>query len=493
MHNSKFAGPAGIDLIPLLDRSQNNARYLLVILILLAVFLRLAVVMHSPSIYRPDEIFQNTEPAHRLAFGPSVVTWEWRLGIRSWVFPVFLAGVMRATSWMGAGSSGYLLGIAAVMTLISLSTVWFGFAWAERESGRIAAIIAGFACAVWWELVYLGPKTFTEVLAAHLLLPGLYLGVWTAKIPWKRRLFLAGVFCGLALSLRIQLAPAVGVAAIYFCRLDWRKRIPIVAAGLLLPILSFGLVDAITWSHAFQSFYLYFWVNLIQGRSNSFGVEPWYWYLPRLARHLGPLLLFACIGARRSPFLGWIALIILASHSFISHKEARFLYPMIPIMITLAALGVVECANMFSTAWKTPVPRRMVTGLGMALCLLASMFLGLKFPDWSHFSGTAIAFKRLSQDSTLCGVGVHHVPWVETAGYTYLHRDVPILLLPTSTSLSESSASINAIVNYGPLEDVPVGFESQGCWKSVCVYERPGSCAAPGEYEINRTLVRIGQ
>jgi phosphatidylinositol glycan class B len=480
-------------LTPSQDLSQKNNRYILMVFFLLAIALRLAVLMHSPSTYQPDEIFQTTEPAHRLAFGPSVVTWEWRLGIRSWVFPGFLALVMRATSWMGPGSTGYLAAIAVVMTLISLTTVWFAFAWAQKISGSTAAIIAGFTSAIWWELIYFGPKTFSEALATHILLPGLYLGAWAEKADWKKRLFLAGLGCGLAVSLRIQLAPTVGLAALYFCRADWRKKIPIVAAGLLLPILIFGLVDAFTWSHPFQSFYMYFYVNLIQGRSAAFGVEAWYWYVPKLARHLGPLLLFACIGARRSPFLGWMALSILVFHSLVGHKEARFLYPMMPMAITLAAVGIVECANLFRT-WKIFITPRLVAVSGITLGVLTSLLLGLEFKDWSRFSGGLIAYERLSREANICGVGVNRLFWPRTGGYTYLHRDVPILLLPTSESLSRSSASINAILNEGRLEDAPAGFTSQGCWNGICLYERPGTCASiPDEYEINHTLARDGQ
>lgn len=479
---------------PAADLSQKNNRTILLGFFALAVVLRLAMLMHSPSTYQPDEIFQTTEPAHHLAFGPSVVTWEWRLGIRSWVFPSFLALVMRATSWMGPGSSGYLAGIAVVMTLISLTTVWFGFAWAEKTSGRTAAILAGFACATWWEFVYFGPKTFSEVVAAHVLLPGLYLGAWTEKSDWKKRLFLAGLCCGLAVSLRIQLAPAVGLAALYFCRNDWRKRIPVVAAGLLLPVLIFGLVDAFTWSHPFQSFYMYFYVNLIQGRSARFGVEAWYWYLPKLIRHLGPLLLFAVIGAKRSPFLGCMALTILVFHSLIGHKEARFLYPMMPLVITLAALGIVECANLLGTIWKMAVAPRLVIASGMMLCVAMSVLLGVMFKDWSRFSGSLIAFKRLSREETLCGVGISRYSWLETGGYTYLHREVPILLLPTSESVRQSSASINELLHDGALENVPSGFALQECWNGICLYQRPGTCAAiPEEYEINRTLAREDQ
>lgn len=494
MTDSQRVGRAGIDLNSSSGQPQTNAVYPLLIFFLLAIVLRLAVLMHSPSTYQPDEIFQTTEPAHRLAFGPSVVTWEWRLGIRSWVFPGFLALVMRATSWMGPDSTGYLWGIAVVMTLISLTTVWFGFAWAEKVSGRTAAIIAGLGCATWWELVYFGPKTFSEALAAHILLPGLYLGAWAEKPDWKRRLFLAGMCCGLAVSLRIQLAPAVGLAALYFCRADWKKRIPIVTAGVLLPILVFGLVDAFTWSHPFQSVYMYFNVNLLQGRSSSFGVEAWYYYLPKLVKHLGPLLLFAVIGVRRSPFLGWMALAILVPHSLVAHKEARFLYPMMPMAITLAALGIVECANALNAMRKVPVTPRLVMIAGIALCVLSSAFLGMEFKDWSRFSGSLIAYKRLSREATLCGVGISRYSWLETGGYTYLHRDVPILLLPTSESLKQSSASINAILHDGPLEEIPAGFALDKCWNGICLYKRPGTCAAiPEEYEINRTLIRLNQ
>ena len=99
------------------------------------------------------------------------------------------------------------------------------------------------------------------MVATHALLPGLYLGMYGEGLGEKKRMFLAGIFCGLAMSLRIQLAPAVGFAALYFCYPNWRKRILPLAAGLLLPVVGFGLVDAMTWSHPFQSFLVYFRVH----------------------------------------------------------------------------------------------------------------------------------------------------------------------------------------------------------------------------------------
>jgi len=166
-------------------KSSSSARLLLLVFLLMGLFLRVGAAIRFPTILQPDEIFETQEPAHHLAYGYGVVTWEWRRGIRSWVFPAFLAGVMRTTDWMGRGSKGYVWGIIFVLALISLTTVWFGFACAKRASGTYAAVVAAGARATWYELVYFAPKALTEIVAGHALLPGLYLGVYGEGLQEK--------------------------------------------------------------------------------------------------------------------------------------------------------------------------------------------------------------------------------------------------------------------------------------------------------------------
>src|SRR6516164_9745462 len=78
-------------------KPRVQVSFLLVSILLIALLLRVAVAIHFPSIEYADEIYNTLEPAHRLAYGYGIVDWEWRRGARSWVFPAFLAGVMRAT------------------------------------------------------------------------------------------------------------------------------------------------------------------------------------------------------------------------------------------------------------------------------------------------------------------------------------------------------------------------------------------------------------
>ena len=471
-------------------KSSSSLHLLLLAFLLVGLFLRVGAALRFPTQYHADEIFQSQEPAHRLAYGYGVVTWEWRRGVRSWVYPAFLAGVMRATAWMGPGSKGYERGMVMVLSLMSLTTIWFSFAWAKRTAGIEAAVIAAGASACWYELIFFAPKTLSEPVATNALLPGLYLGMYGEKLGEKRHMLLAGAFCGLAMALRIQLAPAVGFALLYFCYPNWRKRIIPLAAGVLLPLLAFGLVDGLVWGQPFHSYISYIRADLQGGR--GYGVQPWFWYLEMLCVHLGPLVFLVLMGLRRSPFLGWVALIILLTHNCFAHKEVRFLYPMMPLAITLAALGIMEVLPALNARRNTPLSSRAVVLIGLAFCAGSSCLLIRQF-DWSRNSGALAAFDRLSQDPSLCGLGLYKVGWYDTGGYAHLDRNVPMLLFGQASELAEQAQSVNAIITYGDLPDKLDGFEPAGCSGGVCLYLRQGPCAPPRpDDEINRVLRLTG-
>jgi GPI mannosyltransferase 3 len=460
-----------------------------------AFALRIGLAAGSPNIFFPDEIFQTLEPAHRLAYGYGVISWEWRLGIRSWVFPTFLAGVMRGTAWMGSASAGYLLGTAIVLSLISLVTVWFGYAWAKRASGTPAAIVAALACSVFFGFVYFAPKALYEVVAAHVLLPGLYLGVYGERLGERRRMFLAGLLCALAACLRIQLLPALLFAMVYFCYPRWRERVPAVAAGASLPVLLFGAVDWITWSYPWQSFIRYFQQNVISGPGKELTIaQPWYWYVLVLVVLLGPAVLLLFNGTKRSPFLAIFCAIVIVSHSVIPHKEIRFIYPILAPAITLAAMGLVDLLSEIKRGARFLDNPKWVVGIGVAFFFVSSALLTAQCADWYKTRWGAGAFDRLSREPGVCGVGIYHAIWWESGGYTHLHRDVPIIPVESATQLIKDAPSINALIAPVASPDLPSGFTQSKCWKGVCLFERPGACTPPDpDEELNAYLRRIQQ
>lgn len=446
----------------------------------LAFAVRAGLAWRFPNIFFADEIFQTLEPAHRLVFGYGVITWEWGIGMRSWVFPSFLAAVMRATAWMGPGSTGYLLGTTIVLSLISLTAVWFGYAWAKRASGTPAAVLAAIACALYFDLVYFAPKALNEVVAAHVMLPGLYLGRYGQRWSERKRMFLAGLLCGLAACLRIQLLPALIFALAYFCYPHWRKRAPAVIAGASAPVLLFGIVDWVTWSYPWQSFIRSYTANLVHGLGKELSsTEPWYWYLLVLLALIGPAVLFLYHGCKQSPFLAIFCGIIVVSHSMIPHKEVRYIYPVIAPAITLAAIGVVELLEEFRKRGAMFLNKpQWVVAIG-AICLLgSSAMLAAQHADWYETPWGIGAFDRLSREASLCGVGIYDRNWTESGGYTHLHRNVPIIQLGSAAELTRDAPSFNALIAPHNSPGIPLGFTQSQCWKGVCLFQRAGTCAA---------------
>ena len=81
----------------------------LVIILLLAAALRLPLAFW-PNFHHPDEVFQYVEPAWRVLGHDSIVSWEWRYGMRGWLLPTIMAGPVAIGDWIAPGGmSAYVL------------------------------------------------------------------------------------------------------------------------------------------------------------------------------------------------------------------------------------------------------------------------------------------------------------------------------------------------------------------------------------------------
>lgn len=482
--------------------------FLLPLTLLLALLLRLIPAFRFPNILWPDEIFQTLEPAHRLAFGHGIITWEYRDGMRSWAFPGVLAGIMRLTHWLGDGSDGYLVGIEFFLCLLSLTTVLIAFRWGDRVSGTTAAVLAAAFSSVWFELIYFAPKAFTEVVAAHLLLPGIYLGVHGKCWQPKVRFFLAGCLIGLALSLRIHLAPAILLAVLYICYKQGRSIWLPLIAGILAPLVAIGLLDEFTWSYPFQSFFLSIWVNVIEDKSHQYGVSPWHEYLRYLVQGWSfawvALAGLIVLGAWRSPLLAGLAVVIVLTHSVLAHKEYRFMYPALPMLVLLAGVGMAEVVRFLRNRWLSSRSQAAIVLACFLLWTTTSAVLAQQYSHsedfdrhdpsqqtyWENASENLNFFQTLSKAEDVCGLGLWQSILTWTGGYTYLHQDVPIFL-PDERDFAELQPHFNyliAKVSHDPKPPVEGVYRLQECQNDRCLYKRTGSCAPKPGYHVNQVF-----
>ena len=463
---------------------------------------RLGASVLLPSIVWPDEIFQSLEQAHRVVFGTGIVPWEFRAGARSWILPGSLVPVMWVGQWFGP--LGHDRAAQVVLGVVSLAPVAFAFALTRSRAGLAAATAAAVVCASWFELVYFAPKALSEVVAAHFLLAGL--AVTHLESDERRGGVLAGVLLTFAVALRMHLAPAVLVAAAWIC---FRRRVrwlPVAGGGAAVTVLA-ALVDLATWSVPLKSYWRNFQLNVLESRSAEYGLVPWYGYFRWMGDQWGwatlPIVALAALGGRRHGAVAAAAVTVLTVHSAFGHKEYRFIYPAIVLVIVLAALGTAELVAALSERGFDS--RAVALGASVAWIALSAGRAARFESDgsfghasagesmWSLKRSGLEAMSYAGADPALCGIGLVNVDWAWTGGYTWLHRDVPLFHVGSADEFTELTPAFNVLLTEPSSASAFPRYEIRRCWSDLCVLRRPGGCNSGSHPDINAQLRRAGQ
>ncbi len=484
-------------------RSDRRALWLCLALFGAAgVIVRAVLAVIWPTIHRPDEVFQNLEPAHRLWTGLGVVSWEWREGIRSWLFPDVLYVIMRATSLLHLPAKAAVPLIWATLSVLACSVVVVGVVLGWRKFGLAGAVLCGVLSAFWPDLVYFGPKTLGEVQAGNLLVIAAGLASLDAS-PQRRAVWRSaaiGVLLGLAFDLRFQLAPALALVALWAAWADWRRGWLPLALGAAVPLLVLGTVDWLTWGSPFQSIWKNVLVNLLQRKADVYGVEPIYWYLFGIGRANGAatlaLFVFFCLGARQAPLLAATSIVVIAFHSLIAHKEISFVYAALPTAIVTAGLGTAWFVQRLPYLLRAPARPSRLLAAAAAAWFAAALLTGVAEQPFAQ-SGPRAGLQSLWADlrarPDMCGLGLYgrgEFPWHVSPGYTGLDRAVPIYLMRSPQELAQAEPGFNyAIVTAEGSADLP-GYDRLRCSWNFCLVHREQTCKLVPQHEISRALER---
>ncbi len=492
----------------------------LLILVAIGTALRVAALA-IPSVHHPDEIYQYLEAAHRLVFGYGVVPWEYRLGIRSWLFPLLLAGPMAAGSVISPGSGLYVLLPRLAMALVSTTIIISAWMMGARTSPR-HAFFAALAATIWFELIGFAahPLGETAGLAAACGAAALMFGPKQSRAHW----IIAGALLALASVLRFQYAPALLVLACWGGGREISARWMPMALGAAAVLIASSLVDLASGAWPFAWLVENVRQNLLLGRATAYGEAGPLTYIGVLGGTWRwasiPLLIAAYAGVKRQPALFWAALVHLVLHSMIAHKEYRFVLLSSGFAVILAGIGTADIVHWaqqrIAPRWRYLVPCAAMSGWAIASLVLATG--AAQRPFWTSRSAATESFADLRSTPGLCGVAVLGLPMPEFGGYTVLHRRVPIYLLDVTYPHEQAAAArlvggYNAIVAT-PLHqrEIPPGYTLDRCRstageyadpvsaaaiRAVCTYHRAGPCSADARragaaLEINRAIAERG-
>ncbi|KAI4281882.1 MAG: hypothetical protein L6R35_005532, partial [Caloplaca aegaea] len=374
----------------MLQRAKEAATAQDILLFLIA--LRILNALSIRTFFQPDEYFQSLEPAWQIAFGADSgawITWEWKTQLRSAIHPVLFAAVYCLCVGFGKlyqlspMAHGELLLAAPKVTQAIIAALGDYYTWklGERVYGR--GSIEAWAAWPWhWSLDAAGDEKVDEY--------------------------------GLRQDLDTDLAEEL-------------------AKSLVLAISA--IADRLFYQQwVFPPFrFLYF--NLARSLSVHYGRNDWHYYLSQgFPLLLTTFLPFAIIGLYQSLFpqdsppsqplltttikrqLATTSFLIPFALSFISHKEVRFIYPLLPPLHILSAAPFTD----YFLPLLSPTPRqRKTTSRHLALILILSLNLLLAiFTTQLHQTAplTVLTYLR-SRDSGSRATNVaflapcHSTPW----------------------------------------------------------------------------------
>ena len=444
-----------------------HASALVVALFSLVVLLtRLLTAWTDLGVLWPDEVYQSIEQGHRFAFGYGLVPWEFRDGARSWLFPGVLGVLLKLAAWLGASSGEALVHVGkSFMAVLAAVSTGAAMKIADRRAGLAASALTGAFMAVFPAAAVFGSRCFSEMASAPLVaLSALLLTIGESGGDEKseiRRAALSGLAIGLAVFCRYQngLFVLVFLGGLAAAR-RWKGARAFTLATLATGIAG-GVLDWITWGKPFGSFLLYFRFSVLEGRASGWGTEPFAYYARVLFTSTGWPIVVLAVGAlsatKRAPVLVAAVFVYFVAHSFVPHKEFRFLLPGVPLFLAAGAIGIVSIASHRRVrAWLSRRGAR-APWLGVAsLAIAMTVAMGWALPResfgdigapafhnrsvWHAFERPTRALFRAGQRGDLCGVVLSpEADWGYTFGYTALHRDVPFFRALDAVALASAN------------------------------------------------------
>jgi hypothetical protein len=469
----------------------------------LAVVLRI-LAFDAYSAHHQDETIQYLEQAHRIVFGYGFVPWEYRYFIRSWLIPLLLVPPMQFGEWLNPGGTLYLVlprALVAAANFAPVIAAWF----IGKRISTAHAIVGMAAMALWVECVLFSVQTLSESLAVACFFVAVALLRRDARFG---SLIGAGALMALAGLFRFQFGTAIALFAIVVAGKDRRMWSAMILGGLPV-VIAGGLLDMAMGLQPYEWILNNYQANIAQGRMKEIGGHDTWYYVQAVPHYwkwaVVPIFLFLVHGWRRNPALFAAALLNIAVHQMIGHKEYRYLWLSIDALLLLAAFGSVDFMKQIRLPTWAGFLTRYPTSAAVGFWAILSLSLALTptyRTEWREAGGPSRLAAETLRDPRVCGIAVPMAPYARF-GYALLHQPKPVFLIgmgrpPSRKDPEPAGAGFNAILAWEG-EPQPKGFPAKGdCMGKgddrLCAYRRPGGCTVDERsrrLEFQQTLSRL--
>lgn len=420
--------------------------------------------------FNPDEYWQGPEIGHRMSFGYGWETWEWKAKIRGYSHPALYAiGYELARRFGGDDSYVTLVAPRLVQAAIATAGDVGSYAFARRlfPGDRRKAMYAVLCGIINWFMLYAVTRTYSSSVEAGMTVLALAYWYDDRDDPSRRRRSRRKALCLVATAVVVRptavmfwITPILLRFAAHAMSRDGRRvrayliDVLVVATGAVVASCTIDRVFYGTWTFVPWNFVRF---NVLEGGSAAYGSQPWHFYvtqaLPAVVGTMLPLLVLGTYrygnrSARtREPILASIGLIL--SLSFISHKEMRFLLPVMYVFMTFIGAYLSDILHdsndddpdavrrkkrtrrrrrrsagcCCGCSPHVPVLGTLLATNGLAALYLCQVHQRAPLDVMAYFRGRSEEDVRSILFLTSC----HATPY-----YSHLHRDLPMRFLDCS-------------------------------------------------------------
>jgi phosphatidylinositol glycan class B len=350
-------------------------------LIYISLVAHLAAGFFSEGFYDPDEQFQVMEyvalKMGRTSAGD--LAWEFSHQIRPWFQATVFTGLTKMMAGVGIESPFvWAIGLRTLSAVLGWASLIAGIMVARTFfSSKDLRTFIFLSCLLWF-FPFLHARGSSENWSGSLFFLGLAPFLFSGERGGA--LFTAGLCFGLSFESRYQMGISIVFLFLWALGIEKRKTPKdwgAVGVGLGLALILGTLCDRWGYGQWQLTPWNYFKVNLIEGEAARHGVSPVLDYFTMIIRKLslpvgGIFILSALvlwIGKPKS-WLTWVTLSFILVHSFIRHKEFRFLFPLINALPFFLTYLWSLCPETVKTKW---LWRPLAVLNALALLIISSL------------------------------------------------------------------------------------------------------------------------
>ena len=226
--------------------------------------------------------FQSTEVAHLLVYGSGQLTWEWHVGLRSYLHPLLIACIYKLLDLTPLHSNHLAVFHAPRIfsaLMFSISDLYFLKLCHKLCPSKNQALFAFLNYLTLWFPYYCAPRTLANSFETALTVIALNWYPFTRSASC-----ISSTYIVLGL-LTIVLRPTAALLWLVFglahlfssqAKVDLILRTVLPSAVFVLGLTT--LVDFYFYGKRTVPLWNFLQFNVLSGGSAMFGVHPWYWY-----------------------------------------------------------------------------------------------------------------------------------------------------------------------------------------------------------------------